>query len=74
LLNKLVVCFRNPELFSVNWILHLEMNLVFEILGQAQIILIDAQGILVLAQDVQVSVMKFLWYLQMTPSPDFFPG
>jgi hypothetical protein len=50
------------------------MNFVFEVLGQTQVMLIDAKGVLVLAQYVQISFLKFLWYLQITLSLDFFPG
>jgi hypothetical protein len=31
----MLVCLRDFELLPVNWILRFEMNLVFEILGQA---------------------------------------
>jgi hypothetical protein len=57
------MCFWNFELFPVNWILCLEMNLVFEILGQTQVIFVNTKGILVFLQYVQISFLIFLWYL-----------
>ncbi len=74
LFDELVVCLRNLELFLVNRILHFEMDFVFKILGETQIVFIDAEGVLVFAQDIQVSVMKFLWDLQVTSASDFLPG
>ncbi len=49
--------------YPVDEILHFEMDLVHEVLGQAQVVLVDAQGILVLAQNVQISYVEFFWYL-----------
>ncbi len=40
--DELVMCLWNLELFPVDWILCLEMNLVFEVLGQTQVVLINA--------------------------------
>ncbi len=50
------------------------MDFVPEVLGQAQVVFVNAQGILVLAQNVQVPFVKFFGYLQMASSLDFFPG
>ncbi len=38
------------------------------------VVLINAESILVFAQDVQVPIMKFLRNLEVTSAPDFFPG
>jgi len=65
---------RNFELRPVDWILHFEMYLVLEILGQAQIVLVNAKNVLVFAQNIQVSFLELLRYLQMASSFDFFPG
>jgi hypothetical protein len=59
---------------TVDWILHLEGDFVLEILGQTQVILINAESVLVYAQDVQVTFLEFLRYLQMASSFDFFHG
>jgi hypothetical protein len=40
------------ELFPVDWILRLEMNFVFEVLGQTQVVFINVESILVFAQNV----------------------
>jgi hypothetical protein len=69
-----VVGLWNLELFPVNWILRFEVDFVFKILGKNQVVLIDAEGILVFAQDIKISVMEFLWDLQVTLPFDFFPG
>jgi hypothetical protein len=68
------MCLQDCELLPVDWILCLEMNLVVEILGQTQIILVNAQGILMFAQNVQVPHLEFFRYLQMASSFNFFPG
>jgi hypothetical protein len=49
LFDELVMSFWNFELFLVDWILHFEVDFVLEILGQAQIISIDTECVLVLA-------------------------
>jgi hypothetical protein len=69
-----VVYLWNLEMFTVNQILHLEVDFVFKILGGTQVVLIAAESILVFAQNIQVSVMEFLWDLQVTSPSDFFPG
>jgi hypothetical protein len=71
------MCLWDFKLLPVDWILHLEVDFVLEILGQTQVILVNAESILVFAQDVQVSFLsflEFLRYLQMASSFDFFPG
>ncbi len=57
------MCLQNLELLPVDGILCFEMDLVLEVLGQAQVILVDAQSVLVLAQNVQVSFVEFFGYL-----------
>jgi hypothetical protein len=51
------------ELFPVDGILRFEMDLVLEVLSQDQVILVDAQGILVLTQNYQRSFVEFFGYL-----------
>jgi len=67
LFDKLVMFLRDLELLPVDWILHFEVDFVIEILGQAK-------SVLVFAQDVQVSFLEFLQYLQMASLLYFFPG
>jgi hypothetical protein len=50
------------------------MDFVFEILGETQVVFVDAEGVLVFAQDIQVSVMELLWDLQVTQPSNFFSG
>ncbi len=64
----------NLELFLVNWILCFEVDFVLEILCETQVILVDAESVLVFTQDVQIPVVKFLWNLEVTSSSDFLPG
>jgi len=46
------MCLRNLELLPVDRILRFEVDLVLEVLAQAQLVLVDAQGVLMLAQNV----------------------
>ncbi len=71
---KLVMGFRNLELFPVDRILRFEVDFVLEILGESQVIFIYAESVLVFAQDVQISFMEFLWNLEVAPPSDFIPG
>jgi hypothetical protein len=68
------MCLRDLELLLVDWILILEVDFVLEILGQTQVVFVDAESILMFAQYIQVSLMIFLRYLQVKLSSDFFPG
>ncbi len=61
--DELVMRFRDFELLPVDWILRHEMYLVLEILGQAQIVFVNAESVLVLAQNIQVLFLELLWYL-----------
>jgi hypothetical protein len=67
-LDELVVCLRDFELLPVDLILHFEVYLVLEILGQAQIVSVNAESVLVFAKNVQVSLLELLRYLQMALS------
>ncbi len=59
---------RNFELFSVYRIFIFEMDLVFVVPGQPQVVLVHADGILVLEKDVNVPLSEFLWNLQVAMS------
>jgi len=74
LLDELAMFLWDLELLPVDWIRHFEVDFVLEILGQSQVILFNAKRVLVFAQDVQVSFLEFLQYLQMASSFDFYPG
>jgi hypothetical protein len=50
------------------------MDFVFKILGETQVVFIDAEIVLVLAQNIKISVMELFWDLQVTSPFDFFPG
>ncbi len=65
---------RDFELLSVDWILCFEVNFVFEVLGQTQVIIVNAQGILMLAQNVQISVLELIQNLQVAWSLDLISG
>jgi hypothetical protein len=65
---------RDFELFPVDWVLCLEVDLVLEILGQAQIVLVNAESILMFAQNIQVSFLELFRHLQMALSFNFFSG
>jgi hypothetical protein len=74
LLDELVVCFQNFELFPVDWISIFQVNFVFVVFGQPQIILVNANGLLVVEQDIDVSFSEFIWDLEMAPAGNFVPG
>jgi hypothetical protein len=67
----LVMGFRNLELLSINWILYLQVDFMLEILGESQIIFVNAERVLVFAQNVQVPLMELLWNLKVAPPFDF---
>jgi len=66
--------FRDFELFPVDRILHLEVDFVLEIFGEAQVIFVNAESVLVFAQNVQVTLMEFLCNLKVAPPSYFIPG
>ncbi len=72
--DELVMCLQDLKLLPVDWILHFEVDFVLEILGQAQVIFVNAESVLVFAQDIQVSFLEFLQYLQMALLLYLFPG
>jgi len=74
LFDELVVGFWDFELLPVDRILIFEVDFVFKILGETQVIFVDAKSVLVFAQYIQILFMKFLWNLEMTPSSNLFPG
>jgi hypothetical protein len=65
--------FRNLELFSIDRILRLEVDSVLEIFGESQVVFVDAESVLVFAQDIQISLVKFL-NLEVASPSYFFPG
>jgi hypothetical protein len=69
-----VVVLWNFELFTVDRILRFEVNFVLEILCEPQVLLVDAESVLVFAQYIQVAFMKFLWNLEVASPSDFFSG
>ena len=66
--------FWNFELFPINRILRLQVDFMLEILGESQIVFINAERVLVFAQNVQIPLMELLWNLEMAPPFDFIPG
>ncbi len=62
----------NFELFPEDRILRFKVYFVLEILCEPQVVLVDAESVLVFAQDIQIAFMKFLWNLEVAPPSDFF--
>jgi hypothetical protein len=62
------------ELLLIDWVLHFEVDFVLEVLGQAQIVFVNAESILVFAQNIQVSLLELLWNLQVASSLDLLSG
>jgi hypothetical protein len=55
-----MVGLRYFELFSIDRILVLEVDFVFVVPGQPEIVLVQADGILVLEQDIDVPLSIFV--------------
>ena len=66
--------FWNFELFSINRILRFQVDFMFKIFGEPQIVFVNAERVLVLAQNVQVPLMELLWNLKVAPPFYFIPG
>ncbi len=65
---------RNLELFSIDQILRFEVDFVLEIFDESQVVFVEAESVLMFAQDIQISVVKFLWNLEVASPSYFFPG
>jgi hypothetical protein len=50
------------------------MNFVLEILRKTQVVFVDAESVLVFAQDIQIAFMELLWNLEVASPFYFFPG
>ncbi len=50
------------------------MDFVFVVSGQSQVILVDADGLLVSVEEVQISCFEFIRYLEMASSGDVLLG
>jgi hypothetical protein len=74
LLVELVMSLLDLELLPVDWVLHFEVDFEFEIFGQPKVILVNAESILVFAQDVQISVLEFIRDLQVASYLNFISG
>ncbi len=62
------------ELFPVYWVLVFQVDFMFVISGQSQVILVNADGLLVSVEEVQISCLEFIWYLEMASSGDVLLG
>jgi hypothetical protein len=70
---------RNFELFSVDWVFVFEVDPILVVFGQSQVIFVQADGVLVLEKDVQVSILEFFPDLEVAllgyfVSSEFIPG
>jgi len=55
-----MVGFRYFKLLSLYWILIFEMDLVFVVPGQSKVVFVQADGVLVFQQDVDVPFFEFI--------------
>ncbi len=62
------------ELLPVYPIFVFQVDFVFVVSGQPQVILVDADGFLVFVEEVQISSFEFIWYLEMAPPGDVLLG
>ncbi len=63
-----MVSLRNFELFLVDRILIFGVNPVLVVLGQPQVVFVQADSILVLEKLVQELLLELLWYLEVASS------
>ena len=66
--------FRYFKLFSVDRIIILEKNFVGEIFSSTQIELVDANGVLVFIENVQVFCFKLFRHFEISFLFDFLTG
>jgi len=59
---------RYLELFLVDWLIVFEVNPVFVISGQSKAVFVEADGLLMFEQYIDVSLSEFVRYLQVTLS------
>jgi hypothetical protein len=69
-----VVSLWDFELFPVHWILILQMDFVLVVFGQSQVILVDADGLLIPLEEVQILGLEFIWDLEMAASGNVLLG
>ncbi len=69
-----MVSLWNFELFPVYWILILQMDFVLVVFGQSQVILVDADGLLVSVEEVQILGLEFIRDLEMAASGNVLFG
>jgi hypothetical protein len=69
-----MVSLRDFELLPVYGILILQMDFVFVVSGQSQVIFIEADGLLISVEEVQVLSPEFVWDLEMASSGNIFFG
>jgi hypothetical protein len=62
------------ELFPVYGILILQMDFVFVVFGQSQVVLVNADGLLVSVEEVQLLVLEFIRDLEMALSGNVLLG
>ncbi len=73
-LDTLMVGLRYIELFLIYRIFIFEVNFVIVVPGQPEVVFVQAEGILVLKQDVDVLLSVFVWDLEVATVCDFIPG
>ncbi len=64
----------NLELFGINRIFDLKVDFVGKVLSQSEVLFIHASCILVLVQDVILSLLVIFWNLQVTSFLNFVSG
>jgi hypothetical protein len=74
LFDELVVSLRNFELLPIDGILVFQVDFVFVVPGQSQVVLVDTDGLLVFVEKVQISPFEFLRHLEVATSGDVLLG
>ncbi len=70
LFDEVVMSLWDFELLPVYRVLVFQVDFMFVISGQSQVILVDADGLLVSVEEVQIFCLEFIRYLEMASSGD----
>jgi hypothetical protein len=74
LLDKLVVSLRDFKLLSIYRVLVFQVNLVFVVPGQSQVIFVYADGLLIFVKEIQIFFFELIRYLEVATSGDVLLG
>jgi hypothetical protein len=74
LLDKLVVSLGNFKLLPIYRVLVFQVDLVFIVPGQSQVIFVYADGLLIFVKEIQIFSFELIRYLEVATSGDVLLG